>query len=368
VPTAAIVWEKGDPFSLEEIELDGLRDDEVRVRLVASGVCHTDISAARGVTPFPLPGVLGHEGAGIVEAIGASVTRTHPGDKVLLSFTSCGHCAGCRNGHPAHCDSHLMLNLLGGRRADGSSTVTHDSGELNAHFFGQSSFSTIVIADERSVVVLPPDTTNEDLTVFAPLGCGFQTGAGAVLNVLVPRPGSVIAITGAGAVGLAAAMAAKMTPASKIVVIDRVRSRLDLALEVGATDVIDTSDIDVREGLLNLTDGRGADYIVETTGNVSVLESSLRALATGGTCAVIGAPRAGSTASFDVNQLLPGRIIRGVTLGDSEPQTFVPFLIEAHRRGQFPIDRLEKRYRFENINDAVADASSGSTIKPILVF
>ncbi|WP_222706736.1 NAD(P)-dependent alcohol dehydrogenase [Lacisediminihabitans profunda] len=368
MPTAAIVWKEGDSFSLEEIYLDELRSDEVRVHLVATGVCHTDLSAANGSTPFPLPGVLGHEGAGIVEAVGTSVTRTKVGDRVLLSFTSCGRCAGCRNGHPALCDSHLILNLFGGRRADGTTTLRHSSGELNAHFFGQSSFSETAVVDERSIVVLPSDTTNDELIIFAPLGCGFQTGAGAVLNVLRPEPGSTIAVTGAGAVGLAAAMAARMTPASRVIVIDRVQSRLELAKQLGASDVIDTSDNDLTSSLLDITDGRGVDYVVETTGNVGVLEASVLSLAVGGTCALIGAPRAGSTAAFDVNRMLPGRVIRGITLGDSEPQTFIPVLIDAYRRGLFPIDRLERVYPFADINAAAADAAAGVTIKPVLVF
>jgi aryl-alcohol dehydrogenase len=368
VATAAIVWSEDDPFTLEEVALDELRADEVRVRMIATGVCHTDISAARGVTPFPLPGVLGHEGAGVVEAVGSSVTRTVVGDRVLLSFTSCGTCAACRNGHPAYCDSHLTLNLFGGRRIDGSATLTHNGEPLNAHFFGQSSFADRAVVDERSIVVLPADTTDDELIVFAPLGCGFQTGAGAVLNVIAPRPGSIVAVTGAGAVGLAAVMATRLTPAARIVIIDRIPSRLELALDLGATDAIDTADSDLESNLLALTDGRGVDYVIETTGNVGVLESSVRALAIGGTCVVIGAPRANSTATFDVNRMLPGRVIRGVTLGDSEPQSLVPVLINAYRRGLFPIDRLERRYAFADINIAVADASSGDTIKPVLVF
>lgn len=366
--TAAVIWAAGDPFQLQDVHLDELRDDEVRVRMVAVGVCHTDVSAAAGVIPFPLPGILGHEGAGVVELVGDRVQRAQIGDRVLLSFTSCGRCAACRSGHPAYCASHLPLNLLGGRRADGSATVSVSGREINAHFFGQSSFATSAVVDERSLVVLPRDTSDAELTVLAPLGCGLQTGAGAVLNELRPTPGSVLAVTGAGAVGLAAVMASRLTAAMQVIAVDRVQSRLTLAGELGATAVVDTSNADLQKTLLALTGGRGVDFAVETTGNVQVLDALVESLAVGGTCAVVGAPPAGSRGSFDVNKFLPGRAVKGVTLGDSEPETFVPLLVQAYRNGLFPIDRLQRTYTFAEINDAVADASSGATIKPVLTF
>lgn len=366
--TAAVSWEAGDPFDLREVQLDALRSDEVRVRMVATGVCHTDISAARGVIPFPLPGVLGHEGAGVVEEVGARVERARVGDRVLLSFTSCARCPACRSGHPAYCDRHLRLNLLGGRRADGSTTVTVDGKPVNAHFFGQSSFATQAVVDERSLVVLPPDTSDADLRILAPLGCGLQTGAGAILNELRPTPGSVLAVTGAGAVGLAAVMASRLTAVLDVIVVDRVAARLELARELGATEVVDTATIDAGEALMELTGGRGVDFALETTGNVAVLDTLIPSLAVRGACAVVGAPPAGARGSFDVNMLLPGRSVRGVTLGDSEPETFVPLLVEAYRRGLFPLDRLVRPYPFAEINRAVEDASSGATIKPVLTF
>ncbi|WP_232668116.1 NAD(P)-dependent alcohol dehydrogenase [Pseudonocardia sp. TRM90224] len=366
--TAAVVWEQGGPFTLDEVELAPLWPDEVRVRLLAAGMCHTDLSVVHGVTPFPLPGVLGHEGVGVVLEVGERVGRTRPGDRVLLTFTSCGRCPSCRDGHPAYCDDHLSLNLLGGRRADGTATVRHGDTELNAHFFGQSSFAREVLADERGVVVLPADLPDDELPVLAPLGCGIQTGVGAVLNVLRPRPGSTLVVTGAGAVGLAAVMAARLTAVARIVVVDRVPSRLAVALELGATHVVDTTSQSITAGVLAATRGRGADHVVETTGAVPVLDEVIDALAVGGCCAVVGAPRTGSRSSFDVPKLLPGRTIRGVTLGDGEPETFLPFLVDAYRRGVLPIDRIQRRYRFEEINDAARDAASGVTIKPVLVF
>lgn len=366
--TAAVSTSATEPFELREVELDDLQPHEVLVRLVATGVCHTDISAKSGTIPYPLPGVLGHEGAGIIERIGSQVRRVRSGDKVVMTFTSCGNCRHCRSGSPALCDHHLQWNLLGGRRADGTTTVRLEGNDINAHFFGQSSFSRLAIVDERSLIPLPAETTEEDMITLAPLGCGFQTGAGAVLKVLKPGAGDRIVITGAGAVGLAAVMAAALTPAAEIIVVDLVPERLELAKSLGATQTINAREEDVKEQLGALTAGRGIEYALETTGNVAVLETLLDSLAIGGTCGIVGAPIAGSRASFDVNAFLPGRKIVGITIGDSEPQSFIPELLNLYRAGRFPIDRLETTYPFESIEQAVADAVTGRTIKPVLIF
>lgn len=367
--TAALAPGGGAPFELVEVVLDAPRNDEVLVDVVAVGMCHTDLSASSGAIPFPLPGVLGHEGAGRVRETGSAVTRVRPGDAVLMTFTSCRRCQACRSGHPAYCEHHLQWNLLGGRRPDGSSTVRREpGGALNAHFFGQSSFARQAIVDEASLVRLPIETSDEELALYAPLGCGLQTGAGAVMNVLRPGTDTVLAVSGAGAVGLAAVMAAAASAVGTVVAVDIVPSRLQLALELGAAAVIDASRDDVSEELGKLTDGRGVDAAIETSGNVGVLETMIGALAVGGTCLVIGAPRAGSRASFDVNAHLPGRRIIGVTLGDSEPERFLPQLIALHRAQRFPIERLQRRYAFEQINQAAADAASGAVVKPVLVM
>lgn len=368
ITTAAVVSGQGEGFHLTKVELDDPRVGEVLVDIVAVGMCHTDLSAASGVIPFPLPGVLGHEGAGRIRAVGPGVSRVSVGDPVLLSFTSCGRCVHCRSGHPAYCVHHLDWNLLGGRRADGSSPVSTPEGEaVNAHFFGQSSFAQQAIADERAVVKLPPDTTDAELALYAPFGCGLQTGAGAVINVLAPRPGSVIAISGAGAVGLAAVMAAAALSVQTIIVIDIVDSRLRIAEELGAHVTIDASRTDVATRLQEISP-EGVDAAIETTGNVGVLETMVELLAIAGTCLVIGAPKAGSRASFNVNAHLPGRRIVGVTLGDSEPERFVSELIALHRAGRFPIERIERTYAFDQIATAAADAASGATIKPVLIM
>lgn len=362
---AAVVREKDAPFSLEEVELDEPRPNEVLVRMVATGLCHTDLSVRSGVIPFPLPGVVGHEGAGVVEAVGSAVQRVKPGDHVLASFTSCGSCPNCQAGHPAYCFSFLPLNLLGGCRPDGSHTIEQKGTPLKAHFFGQSSLARHALIDERSLVKVNSDAP---LEMLAPLGCGIQTGAGTVLNVLRPAPGSSLAVFGIGGVGLAAIMGATLSAAGRIIAIDLVPSRLSLARELGATETIDARSSDTVQALMELTAGQGVNYTIEATGSTRVLSQAIQVLAPLGTCAVIGAPQAGSTVPFDVNFLLNGRRIIGITEGDSQPEHFIPALVRLYELGRLPLDRLIRHYPFEQIEQAAHDAHRGTTIKPVLTY
>ncbi|MEU9572768.1 NAD(P)-dependent alcohol dehydrogenase [Streptomyces massasporeus] len=362
---AAVVESGGASFTLSDVVLDEPGPHEALVRMVATGLCHTDLGVASGGLPFPLPGVLGHEGAGVVEAVGPAVTGVAPGDHVLLSFTSCGDCRNCRGGHPAYCATWLALNLIGGSRADGSHTISRSGETLGGHFFGQSSFAERALADERSLVRVDPDVPLESI---APLGCGVQTGVGAVWNVLKPQTGDAVVVLGAGAVGLSAVMAAALTPATRIVAVDRVAERLRLATELGATHTVDTSREDLAEALTGITGGQGADGVVETTGHVGVLRQGVDALAARGTLVVVGAPPFGNEVALDVNGLLGGKRIVGLTLGDSETRTMIPALVHLVKHGRLPLHRLIGTYPFEDIDRAVQDMRSGKTIKPVLTF
>ncbi len=365
ITTAAVVESAGAGFALSQVELADLRPDELLVRMVAAGICHTDLSVAQGALPFPMPAVLGHEGAGVVEAVGASVTRVRPGDQVLLSYTSCGRCASCHDGHPAYCETWVAANLIGGRRLDGSATIVRGGHDVGGHFFGQSSFARHAIADERGVVKVGPGAP---LDLLAPLGCGVMTGAGAVWNVLQPRPGSTLLITGAGAVGLSAVMAATMTPATRIIVADRVEDRLRLARELGATDTIDTTVSDLADEVSRLTGDRGVDGAVESTGNIGVLRTAISTLAVRGTAVIVGAPAFGTEVPVDVNFMIPGRRVVGLTLGDAEIEALLPVLVGLVAAGRLPVDRLITHYRFDEITAAVEDVAAGKTIKPVLRF
>ncbi|MFE6617842.1 NAD(P)-dependent alcohol dehydrogenase [Streptomyces sp. NPDC057740] len=366
IPTrAAVVESGGAPFTLCDVELAEPGPHEAVVRMVATGLCHTDLGVASGGLPFPLPGVLGHEGAGVVEAVGPDVTGVAPGDHVVLSFTSCGDCRNCRGGHPAYCATWLPLNLIGGRRADGTGTISRDGEELGGHFFGQSSFAERALVDERSLVKVDPEVP---LTSIAPLGCGVQTGVGAVWNVLKPVTGSTVVVLGAGAVGLSAVMAAALTPATNIVAVDRVAERLSLARELGATHTVDAAEADLGEALAGITGGQGADGVVETTGNVGVLRQGVDALAARGTLVVVGAPPFGTEVALDVNGLLGGKQVVGLTLGDAETQAFIPALVRLVKEGRLPLHRLISTYPFAEIDQAVRDMGAGKAIKPVLTF
>ncbi|MGI5121641.1 NAD(P)-dependent alcohol dehydrogenase [Marinactinospora thermotolerans] len=364
---AAVVRPGSGTFTWENVRLEDPRPDEVVVRVVGAGICHTDLATRDEKLHTPMPAVLGHEGAGVVEAVGSAVTRVAVGDHVLLSFSSCGHCSACQHGHPGYCETFIARNF-GGRRPDGTTPISTPEGEpLGGRFFGQSSFSVRAVVDERSVVAV--ETSGEDeLALLAPIGCGVQTGAGAILNELRPGAGDTVAVFGAGAVGLSAVMAAALTPATRVIAIDIVPSRLELALEVGATDVINGREEDTAARLAEITGGRGLTHALESSGVPALLRQAIDSLAVGGTVAVVGAPATGTDGTFDVNFLLNGRSIRGVTEGDSDVLTFIPALVDLYRAGRLPFDRMIRTYRPEEINEAAADAASGAVLKPVLRF
>jgi aryl-alcohol dehydrogenase len=361
--TAAVFPSAKAPIELREVEVAEPRGSEVLVRMTATGVCPTDLSVHDGTIPFRMPGVVGHEGAGVVEAVGGAVTTVRPGDKVLLVSPSCGVCRPCATGHPALCDV-PGLRWAGGR-LDGSSVLTMDGEPVAGRFLGQSSFCSYAVVEERTVLKAPQDIPDETL---APFGCGVVTGAGAVLNVLKPGTDSRVVVLGAGAVGLSAIMAAAVTAATRIVAVDRVPSRLELAKELGATDTINGGEVDDLAAAIKDVTGGGADFIVETTGNTGVLHASLYGLARGGTMGLIGAPAPTEALSMPVVQLVMGAVgLRGVVMGDGSAP-FLQALMGLYRQGRFPVDRLVTTYPFEQIEQAVADATSGTVIKPVLTF
>lgn len=358
---------QGSPFEFHDLELDEPRDNEIVVRVVAVGICHTDVSVQNQVTPFPLPALLGHEGAGVVERIGRSVQTVSEGDHVVVSFNFCGHCRQCISGRPVQCDTWGPRNLIGGFRPDGSSPVRRaDGGPLHSHFFGQSSFATRMLVDAAAVIPVPKSAP---LAMLAPLVCGFQTGASTVFEVLRPGLGDTVAIFGAGNVGLAAVMAARLTPAARVVVIDVVPARLELAEELGASATINASSQDSVDALLELTGGRGADRIIECTGNTTVLRQAIDVAAIDATVAIVGAPPFGSEVGVDVpNAIVKGPHIIGVNQGRAIPRLVIPALVDHQLSGRMPFDRLITTYPFENINDAIHDMHAGTTIKPVLLI
>jgi len=336
----------------------------VLVRVVATGVCHTDISVREDVTPFPLPGVLGHEGAGLVEAVGRDVTALAVGDPVVISFASCGHCLSCRHGHPVYCDTWGPLNLLGGTRADGSATLELNGTSLHGHFFGQSSFSTLALATARNVVKVSEDAP---LELLGPLACGMQTGVQAVVNILRPAVGDTLVVYGAGAVGLSAVMAGANLTGATVVAVDINPARLELAGRLGAAHTVNGAEQDPVETVQSLTGGRGADHALETTGVVSVLRQAVDSLAPLGACGIIGAPRPDAEVALNVlDFIIKGIRVIGINQGDAVPRESIPALVRLHRQGRFPFDELVRFYDLADINRALADAAAGEVVKPIV--
>jgi aryl-alcohol dehydrogenase len=365
--TAAVVREAKGKFNIEELELDELRPNEARVRVVAVGVCHTDVAMRDAVFPIPMPCVLGHEGAGVVEAIGSEVTKVSVGDHVVMSAAYCGHCIQCLTGHQAYCENGFAEDFGGRRTLDGSTSLTSGSGEVvSSHFFGQSSFATYANVVETAMIPVDRELPLEKISF---LGCGMQTGAGSILNELRPPAGSSIAIAGTGAVGHAAVMAARAAGCTTIIAIDRHQNRVELAQELGATHGIHGQAEEAHEELQRLTGGRGVDYIFNTTDSPEVLHNIANALAIRGSLATVAAMSMGTEASFEVGgSLLKGWNFRTIVQGTSVPQQMVPRLISMWQNGQFPIDRLVKTYDFADINTAFDDSESGSVVKPLLVL
>jgi aryl-alcohol dehydrogenase len=362
--TAAVARAINTPFTVETLSLEEPRFDEVLVRLVATGICHTDISMRdHKIYPVPHPVVLGHEGAGIVERVGGGVTKVQPGDHVILTSNSCGRCPSCVGGMPVYCYDFNAYNFSGSR-PDGTSPISK-SGEKIHYFHAQSSFANYSVARERSVVKVNKDAP---LELLGPLGCGVMTGAGAVINSMEVGVGHSIAVFGTGSVGLSAVMAAKLTGAGIIIAVDLVESRLELARELGASHTINPSRESATEAIKRIT-GAGVNFTLDTTGNMRVLRQAMDVLAPRGTCGFVGGAPAGSAVTIDVEQIMVGgRTIRGIIEGDSNPEVFLPRLIELHLLGRFPFDKLVKFYPFDEINAAVDDALSGLTVKPILRF
>lgn len=322
--TAAVVDKKGSDFEIkDDVELADMTDEDIQVKMVASGICHSDEALRKGDAEIGYPIVLGHEGSGIVEKVGKNVQNFEPGDHVVLSFYACGNCENCLKGEPTKC-LHYGANNLSGVRPDNTAHFTENGHDV-ADMFDQSSFTTTTVVRERNAVKVPKDL---DLRKLGPLGCGYVTGSGTVLNTLKPRPGQTIAVFGTGAVGLAAMMAGKISGCTTVIAVDIVDSRLELAKELGATDVVNSKKEDAVEAIKKLTDGLGVDYTVDTTGVSAVMEQSIHALNQGGTSACIAVTPNHVDLDTWNDLCVNDQSVIGVNMGDSIPQIDVPRLIK----------------------------------------
>ncbi|CAD6560670.1 Aryl-alcohol dehydrogenase [Paraburkholderia kirstenboschensis] len=351
-------------LTIETIEIEDPRPGEILVKLVATGLCHTDISALEGILPTPMPMVLGHEGAGVVIKVGAGVSKVEVGDHVVMTYTYCGNCPSCVAHDHTYCHSLLQLNFDGNRR-DGSSPLSKGIEKINGLFFGQSSFATYAICGERNIVKVPKDVP---LEILGPLACGVQTGAGAAVNSLEIGLGATFVVFGAGTVGLSAVMGAKVAGAATIIAVDLSDDRLALARDLGATHTLNGKTQDVLTEIMKIT-GAGVEFSLDTTGNQEVMETALASTAPRGTCAWLAGVSPDMRVSVDPTFLLMGRKLRGIIEGDShDATTFINRMIDWYREGRFPFDKLIRFYPFADIETAIRDSHTGETIKPVLKF
>jgi len=363
---AAVLKEPSGPFSIETVEVAAPRAGEVLVDIKAVGICHTDLAAATGAFGNPFPVVLGHEGAGVVEAVGEGVTNVKPGDKVLLTFNSCGECKRCKSNDPAYCLQFFPMNF-GCVHSDGTNRLSKDGATVYDNFFGQSSFAAKAVANSRNVLKVADDA---DLATLAPLGCGIQTGAGGVMRSLNAKQGESLVVIGGGAVGLSAVMGGKIAGCDPIILIEPQAARREEGLALGATHAIDPiAQANTAEAVRAIVPD-GVDMVVDTSGYLPAVEQAVNMVCTLGRIGLIGVP-----GSLDAALPVPlvqfitmGGTVRGIIEGDSDITGFLPELIAHHAAGRLPVDRIISRYPFNDINKAIEDGHHGKCIKAVLTF
>jgi aryl-alcohol dehydrogenase len=359
---AAVVFETGGRFSIEQLELCDPNDDEVLVRIVSAGVCGTDLGAREGHLPIPPPpSVFGHEGAGVVEKVGARVKKVKPSDHVVLAWDYCGACPSCKAGKELYCLDFFLHNFHG-TRPDGTTTLRKGDQVIHGSFFCQSSFADFALANERNVVKVREDVP---LEILGPMGCGVMTGAGAVMNALQPRPGASIGVFGVGPVGMSAVLGAVVCGCTTIIAVDINPDRLEMAKELGATHTVNANDVDPIEAVLDMTGG-GVEFSLECVGNPRVLRQAVDVLPRLGVCGLLGVVPPGTEVALDMDLIMNGRTVRGILGGDAIADLFIPRLIELYSQGRFPFDRLITFYPFDEIDQAVEDMAKGRVIKPVL--
>lgn len=362
---AAVGRTTDQPFAVERLVLDPPRPDEILVRVEAAGICHTDLLAKGGGMPIRLPAVLGHEGAGVVEQVGSGIRKVKPGDRVMLTFRSCGVCRRCEDGDPAYCYAMPRLNYRGSR-PDGTTPLRLGDSPIAGNFFGQSSFATYCLAYERNTVVLPPDIP---FAVGAILGCAVQTGVGSILRSMACPAGSTLMIVGGGPVGLSAVLGARIAECETIIMVEPHSARRDLALAFGATGAFDPAHPDEIKKAVAAGPRRSLDFVLDTSGVPAMLDLAMHLLGPRGTLGMVGVPPAGTALPGDPQRVLTlGQSIRGIIEGDSDPDLFLPELFQLYRDGRLPVDRMIASFPLEAINEAVGAQKRGECIKVVLTM
>jgi S-(hydroxymethyl)glutathione dehydrogenase/alcohol dehydrogenase len=364
MPKAAVLYEAGQPLRVEEVDLAPPRAGEVRVRMSAAGVCHTDYHYMKGDLPGLTPLVLGHEGAGVVEEVGPAVTRVQPRDRVVLLWRSgCGRCAYCSAGRPVLCQQGAAMRNAG-KLLDGTSRLSSGGQTLN-HFLCVSCFAEATVCPERSVLRIDDDIPME---IAALAGCAVMTGVGAATNSARVEPGSTVLVIGAGGVGLSVVMGAGLCGAARILVADLNPTKLEMAKELGASDLIDVSSADLVTAVRELTDG--VDYAFEAIGRPETVTQSVRALRPGGVAVAVGvAPPSARAEISPFDLVLQEKTLKGSIYGSTRPEVDFPRLFDLYRRGRLPLERLlSRRYRLEEINEAYEALIAGEVARSVITF
>ncbi|WP_339745889.1 S-(hydroxymethyl)glutathione dehydrogenase/class III alcohol dehydrogenase [uncultured Maricaulis sp.] len=365
---AAVAWAVNQPLSIEEIDVMPPQAGEVRVRIIATGVCHTDAFTLSGDDPEGIfPVVLGHEGGGIVESIGEGVTSVAVGDHVIPLYTpECGECKFCKSGKTNLCQK-IRETQGKGLMPDGTTRFFKD-GKPIFHYMGCSTFSEYTVLPEISLAKINPEAPLKEVCL---LGCGVTTGMGAVMNTAKVEEGATVAIFGMGGIGLSAVIGATMAKASRIIVIDINESKFDLARKLGATDFINPKNYDrpIQDVIVELTDG-GVDYSFECIGNVNVMRSALECCHKGwGESVIIGVAGAGQEISTRPFQLVTGRVWRGSAFGGVKGRSELPDYVERYMKGEFQLnDFITHTMGLDDINEAFELMHAGKSIRSVIHF
>lgn len=358
---AAILHRMGQPLTVEDVSIDKPAAHEVLVRVVAAGVCHSDLHIVDGDLPHPFPVVLGHEAAGIVEQVGADVTTVRAGDHVILCLTfPCGHCGQCQGGHGNRCQNPDAM------RAPAQPPRLSLGADRVEQFLSIGSFAEQVLVHETGCVAIRKDMPLDRACL---IGCGVATGFGAVVRSAEVKAGETVAVIGCGGVGLAAINGAEVAGAGRIVAIDRVPGKLVLARQFGATDVIDASDGGVVEAVMALTNGVGVDHAIEAIGAKQTVEDAFNMLAKGGLATVLGAGKRDTVAHIPVLALLREKRLQGSMMGGVRTAIDIPRYVDLYLRGKLRLDELISRRRpLTEINEAFADLRTGELARSVIVF
>ena len=357
---AAVCREFGKPLTIEEVDLDPPKTGEVKVKLAACAICHSDIHYAEGAWGGRLPAIFGHEAAGVVEEVGPEVSLAAPGDHVVVTLIrSCGDCFFCAQGDPHMCETLFPLD---------KNDCHHDTeGQSIRQGLRTGAFAEYVVVDESQVVAFPKDVPLESASLLA---CGVITGLGAVVNTAKVPAGSSVAVIGTGGVGLNSVQGAALSGAQPIIALDLADDKLAAAKTFGASDTVNPSTGDPVEAVKALTNGRGADFVFVTVGSVKAIEQGLTLLRNAGTLVVVGMPAAGALASFEPLDFADrGQRILGSKMGSTRLRVDVPRLVAHYRQGRLKLDELiTERYPLDRINDAIAAVNRGEALRNVIVF